>query len=72
VAKEKFHETFNSFAVDTKVRQAKVITVRYGVQGVPALVVNGKYKITAKSAGGQKNMTKVLEALIAQETKAVK
>jgi thiol:disulfide interchange protein DsbA len=72
VAKEKFLETFNSFAVDAKVRQAKVITVRYGVQGVPALVVNGKYKITAKSAGGQKNMTKVLEAIIAQETKVAK
>ncbi len=71
VKKEKFHEIFNSFAVDAKVRQAKVMTVRYGVQGVPALVVNGKYKISSKSAGGQKNMTKVLEQLIIQETKVI-
>ena len=72
VVKEKFHEVFNSFAIDAKVRRAKVITVHYGVQGVPALVVNGKYKISAKSAGGQKNVIKVLKQLIAQETKALK
>ncbi|MDQ7090651.1 MAG: thiol:disulfide interchange protein DsbA/DsbL [Methylococcales bacterium] len=68
VDKAKFHEIFNSFIVDKKVRQAKVLPARYGLTGVPALIVNGKYKISAKSAKGQENMIKVLDALIMEET----
>jgi thiol:disulfide interchange protein DsbA len=69
VNEAKFHETFNSFAIDAKVRQAKVMPVRYGISGVPVLIVNGKYKISGSSADGQKNMVKVLKQLIIQETK---
>lgn len=71
VDKEKFHETFSSFIIDTKVRKAEGIPARYGLTGVPALVVNGKYRISNASAGSQENMIKVLEQLITQETKAM-
>ncbi|NRA25494.1 MAG: thiol:disulfide interchange protein DsbA/DsbL, partial [Oleispira sp.] len=39
----------------------------YRVSGVPAIIVNGKYLVDASSAGGQKNIFKVVDYLIAQE-----
>ncbi|MCK5871648.1 MAG: thiol:disulfide interchange protein DsbA/DsbL, partial [Methylococcales bacterium] len=63
---------FNSFLIDTKVRQAKTMPARYGITGVPALIVNGKYKISSKSAGSQENMIRVLKKLIIQESAPAK
>ncbi len=71
VDKAKFHEAFNSFFVNSELGKAKVKPARYGLTGVPALVVNGKYKITGKLAGSHENMIKVLEQLIAEESKAL-
>ncbi len=39
-----FRETFNSFPVDMKMRQAAAMGARYSLTGVPAVVVNGKYQ----------------------------
>ncbi len=72
VDREKFVKTFNSFLIDTKVRQAKKMPARYGITGVPALIVNGKYKISSKSAGSQENMIKVLKKLIIKESALAK
>ena len=72
VDREKFVKTFNSFLIDTKVRQAKTMPARYGITGVPVLIVNGKYKISSKSAGSQENMIRVLKKLIIQESAAAK
>jgi thiol:disulfide interchange protein DsbA len=63
-----FKKTFNSFIIDSKVRKAKTMPPRYGITGVPVLIVNGKYRISSKSAGGQANMIKVLKELIATES----
>jgi len=69
VSKETFMETFNSFSVDSKVRRATDLTKRYGIDGVPTLVVNGKYRSTGSLAGGRENMLKVVDHLIKQEAK---
>ena len=71
VDKAKVEEAIGSFMVDTKVRQSKVTPARYGLTGVPALIVNGKYKITGRLAGSHENMITVLEKLIAEESKAL-
>ena len=70
VDEAKFRETFNSFFVNSELGKAKTKPARYGLTGVPVLVVNGKYKITGRLAGSHENMVKVLEELIAQESKA--
>jgi thiol:disulfide interchange protein DsbA len=62
-----FHEAYNSFLVDTKVRQAAVTPARYGVTGVPVLIVNGKYKVDGKSAGSHEKMIEVVNQLIKKE-----
>ena len=64
-----FHDAYNSFIVDTKMRQAKSMGPRYGITGVPAVVVNGKYLVNGKTAGSHAGMIKVMNELIAQESK---
>jgi thiol:disulfide interchange protein DsbA len=67
-----FHEAYSSFLVDTKVRQAAVTPARYGVTGVPVLIVNGKYKVDGKSAGSHEKMIEVVNQLIKKEAAAKK
>jgi thiol:disulfide interchange protein DsbA len=50
---EKFRQAFDSFAVQTKANRAAALMRRYGIRAVPALVVDGRYRI--------KNGPKVLE-----------
>lgn len=68
VDKAAFHDAYNSFIVDTKMRQAKAMGPRYGIMGVPAIVVNGKYLVNGKTAGSHGGMIKVLNELIVQES----
>lgn len=64
-----FHDAYKSFGVDAKLRQAKVMAPRYGITGVPTMIVNGKYVTSGTLAGGHENMIKILNQLIAQESK---
>ncbi|MGR9044540.1 MAG: thiol:disulfide interchange protein DsbA/DsbL [Gammaproteobacteria bacterium] len=68
VSEADFRNAYNSFLVDTKVRQAKTMAPRYGVTGVPAIIVNGKYKTTGPLAKSQDNMINVMNELIKQES----
>ena len=67
VSAEDFDNTFSSFAAITKTNRAKQAHDMYGISGVPALVVNGKYLVTAKLAGGNKQMLEVVDYLVGQE-----
>ncbi len=71
VDKAKFKEAFEAFATKTKVVQGVDATKRYGVMGVPAMVVNGKYLVTAKTAGSNEAMLRVVSALVDKERKMV-
>ena len=53
VDKKKFLETFNSFAVRTRIERAKQQNVGYMVDGVPMLAVDGRYITSPIMAGGQ-------------------
>ena len=66
---ETFKKTWRSFAVETRVRKARVMTERYGITGTPAVVVNGKYRTDGVMTGNYANMIRVIEELIAKETK---
>lgn len=44
VDRQKFADTYKSFAVETAVKRAADMTRGYGVDGVPVLIVGGKYK----------------------------
>jgi thiol:disulfide interchange protein DsbA len=65
-----FRAAYNSFMVDAKMRQAETMGARYGISGVPAIIVNGKYRVTATTAKSQENMIAVTNQLIQQESPA--
>lgn len=45
---KKFHDAFNAFGVVSKTRRADQMTQAAGVPGVPALVVDGRYRVLTK------------------------
>ena len=67
VSKEDFDTTYNSFAVDTKTRQAVAATKDYGITGVPAIIVNGRYWTSARLTGDFEGMLKATDHLAAKE-----
>ncbi len=68
VSEEQFMETFNSFAVQTRLRQADSLVRRYRITGVPAVVVNGKYVTGADMAGGETRLFEVINFLVEKES----
>ena len=52
VSESDFLDAYNSFEVDTKLRQADSLVRRYQISGVPSVVINGKYKSGADRTGG--------------------
>jgi thiol:disulfide interchange protein DsbA len=69
VLPETFDKTFNSFAVTVKVNNARAMTRRYALSGVPTMIVNGKYRTSASEAGSNEKVISVINHLIAQERK---
>ncbi|MBI3560935.1 MAG: thiol:disulfide interchange protein DsbA/DsbL [Gammaproteobacteria bacterium] len=69
VDKKQFLDTLHSFAVDTKMRRARDLTQRYGIDGVPTMIVNGKFRTSARYAGGEEAMLKLVDDLVLQELK---
>lgn len=67
IGREAFKNAFHSFAVDMRMRQAEAIGADYGITGVPALVVNGKYAITGQTAKSYAKMIEVLKTLVDRE-----
>jgi thiol:disulfide interchange protein DsbA len=61
VSAEDFKKTFDSFEVDMKVRNAKDMTRRYAITGVPTFIVNGKFSTSASLAGNNEKGLSVKE-----------
>ena len=69
VDRKKFMDEYKSFGVDGFVRKAKKKQSEYKIQGVPGIVVNGKYLVSGSMAGSYDNMVKIIDHLIALESK---
>ncbi len=65
-----FRAAYDSFYVETRVRKAQEMGKRYGIDGVPALIINGKYRTSPSQTGSQDRLFEVLNALVAQEIAA--
>jgi len=57
--------------VQSRVRQAVSLTERYGIDGVPAVVINGKYPDFGSLTGSFANLLRVIDTLVAQERAAL-
>lgn len=58
-----FISTFKSFKVDQLVRNAMKVTQSYGIEGVPAVIVNGQYLTDVPMAHSKDRMWKVVDYL---------
>lgn len=71
IDKKKFMDVFNSFAVQTKVNQAKALANAYKIDSVPMLAVDGQYVTSATIAGGTNQAAlQVTDFLIDKSRKA--
>jgi thiol:disulfide interchange protein DsbA len=66
---KKFAEAYKSFGVQSKVQRADQLARDYQIQGVPTLVIAGKYLTSASLTGGHPNTIKVADELIARARK---
>ena len=64
VDRTKFTEMYNSFGVQSKVRQGKQLSEAYKIDGVPALGIQGRFYTSGSLAGGQDKMLVVADFLI--------
>jgi thiol:disulfide interchange protein DsbA len=69
VDRKKMLDTMNGFTVTSKLNRAKQFTQRTGVNATPTLIVNGKYRVTAKSL---EDSLKVADFLVQKERAAKK
>jgi thiol:disulfide interchange protein DsbA len=67
VSAEDFRNTFGSFAVSVKLNNARAMTRRYAITGVPTIIINGKFSTGGRQAGSNANIIKVVDYLVAQE-----
>ncbi len=54
--KDKFIKTMSSFAVEGKLKRASQLAKNAGISGVPAVIINGKYRTSASISGGYDGM----------------
>jgi thiol:disulfide interchange protein DsbA len=66
---DKFRKTYDSFFVDMEVRRNEEMVKRYGVDAVPTLIVDGKYRTSPSQTGSQEQMMKVVDYLIGIESR---
>jgi len=69
VSSEEFLRVNNSKELETKIRQAYFLARDYKLTGVPSVVVNGKYLISAGQIRTFDEMIRVTNALIERERK---
>ncbi|CAK0761922.1 Thiol:disulfide interchange protein DsbA [Gammaproteobacteria bacterium] len=67
VKAEDFDRVFRSFGVENHIRRAKDLSKRYGIDGVPSMIVNGKYRTSGTLTGGLEKVPLVVDALVQKE-----
>jgi protein dithiol oxidoreductase (disulfide-forming) len=65
-----FDAALGSFAMEGRIKQAAEAARRYGITGVPSIIVAGKYRTSASQAGSHEEMLRVIEMLIEKERAA--
>ena len=68
---EKFKSAYDSMYVETKIKRSDQIVRQYGASSVPQVIINGKYRTSARDAGGFENVMHVVDMLIAKEVATI-
>lgn len=62
-----FREDYASIAVDTRLREHALKEKSYGNRGVPAVIVNGKYLVSAQFAESYEQLLEIVNFLVDRE-----
>jgi thiol:disulfide interchange protein DsbA len=63
-----FLEAAHSFSVDAEMREADAQIMAYKADSTPTLIVNGKYRLTPRSAGSDEQFIALAKWLVAKES----
>ncbi|MGE5027184.1 MAG: thiol:disulfide interchange protein DsbA/DsbL [Betaproteobacteria bacterium] len=66
VNRKSFADTYTSFAVQSKALRSKQLSKAYGIGGVPAVIVDGKYRTSVSNTGSNEGLLSALDQLIKQ------
>lgn len=69
VDQDDFKNAFDSFAVDTNVRNAQRLFRIYEATGVPTMIIDGRYRVTVASAGGHEQLLELINFLVDKAAK---
>ncbi|MHB1214185.1 MAG: thiol:disulfide interchange protein DsbA/DsbL [Thiobacillus sp.] len=64
VDRKKFESIYNSFSTQSKATQGARLATNYGITGVPAFVIDGKYATSVGMTGSESRLFEVLDQLI--------
>jgi protein dithiol oxidoreductase (disulfide-forming) len=67
ISPDDYAKAYNSFTVNSNLQRAEQLTQRYQVQGVPLVVVDGKYSTDVAKAGGPSQLIQIIDDLAASE-----
>jgi protein dithiol oxidoreductase (disulfide-forming) len=67
ISPEDYAKAYNSFSVNSNLQRAEQLTQRYQVQGVPLVVIDGKYSTDVAKAGGPQQLISEIDDLAAAE-----
>jgi thiol:disulfide interchange protein DsbA len=59
-----FSKTFNSFAVDVALRQARDLEARMRIDAVPRIIVDGRYVVVGEGVAGYEGLLRITDALV--------
>jgi thiol:disulfide interchange protein DsbA len=67
ISAQEFQTAYNSFSVTADMQRADDFSRRYHIDGVPRIVINGKYTTDVGMAGSEANLISVINDLAASE-----
>jgi thiol:disulfide interchange protein DsbA len=62
-----FKREYNGFTVNTRLQRAEEIMRRYKIEGVPHVIINGKYETDVGMAGNPEKLVELIGDLAAAE-----
>ena len=67
IGAKQFNDAWNSFSVASSLQRAEQLTQRYRVEGVPLIIINGKYTTDVGMAGSSTQLIALINDLAAGE-----
>ncbi len=67
VKRDQFIPLYRSFSIQSKVQQGDQTAMNYGVDGVPTVIIDGRYATSPTQAGSIEALFPVMNTLIAEE-----